>query len=100
LDGIGVPGQRPLPERVELISQRGQRDRVEPVDPARSRRGGFHQAGVFQDLQVLGDRRPAHRQPGCQLPDGQGPVGQPGDDGQARAVGQRSPPVSISVRIH
>jgi hypothetical protein len=98
--GIGVPGQRPLPICVELIPQRCQRDRVEPVNPARSRSHVLDQASVLEDLQMLGHRRPGHRQPGCQLPDSLRPIGQARHDGQARAVGQRTPPVSISVRIH
>jgi hypothetical protein len=98
--GLGVPGQRPLPVGAELIPQRRQRDRVEPVDPARPGRRVFYQPGVLEDLQVLGHRRPAHRQPGRQLPDRLRPVGQARHDGQAGAVAQRTPPVSISVSIH
>jgi hypothetical protein len=56
LHGFGVPGQRPLPVGIELITQRGQRDRVEPVDPAIPDRDVLHQPGVFEDLQVLGYR--------------------------------------------
>ena len=98
--GIGVPGQRPLPVGIELIPQRRQRDRVEPVNPARSRGHVLDQASVLEDLQMLGHRRPAHRQPGRQLPHSLRPVSQARHDGAARAVGQRAPPVSISVSIH
>ena len=59
-----------------------------------------HQAGVLEDLQMLGHRRPAHRRPGRRLPHRPGPVGQARHDGQACAVGQRRPPVRISVSIH
>jgi hypothetical protein len=106
--GLGVPGQRPLPVGVELIPQRRQRHRVEPVDPAGSRGHVFHQASVLEDLQVLGYRRTAHRQPGRQLADRLRLLSQAGHDRQARAVTQRAPPARVwagtwprlSVSIH
>ena len=71
-----------------------------PTPTARPRGRVLHQAGVLEDLQMLGHRRPAHRQPGRQLPHSPGPLGQARHDRQARAVAQRAPTVSISVRIH
>ena len=89
--------------RVQAGDPRDVRLHLPQLGPAQQPHAGrdvLHQPGVLEDLQVLGHRRAAHRQPGRQLPDSQRPVGQPGDDGQARAVSQRTPPVSISVRIH
>ena len=47
---------------------RGEPGRVELVEPAVADRAVDDQAGVLQHLQVLGDRRPADRQPRRQLP--------------------------------
>ena len=59
-----------------------------------------NQAGVLEHLQVLRHRRPAHRQPGRQLPHRLRPIGQAGHDRAARAVGQRVPAIIVSVSIH
>jgi hypothetical protein len=56
LGGIDIAGESSLPVRVELIPQRGQRDWVQPVNSAGSGSHVFHQAGILEDLQVLGYR--------------------------------------------
>src|ERR1039457_4693164 len=55
-DSIHLAGQRPLPEGVELIAQRGHGRRIEPVDTSGADRALTDQAGVLKDLEVLGDR--------------------------------------------
>jgi hypothetical protein len=97
---LGIPGQRPPPVGVELIPQRRQRHQVQPADPARPRRRVLHQAGVLEDLQMLRHRRPAHRQPRRQPPHSPRPLGQARHDSPARAVSQRTPPVTTSVSNH
>src|SRR3984885_4554646 len=97
---ICVAGQSPLPEGVELIAQRGHGHRIEPVDAPGAGRALTDQAGVLQDLQVLGDRRPADRQFRGQLSHRLRPVGQAADDGAPGAIRQHAPAITYSVRIH
>ena len=78
-----VAGQRPVPERVELVAQRGHAGRVEPIDPARARGALGDEPRVLEHLQVLGHRRPADRQLVGQLADRPRPLGQALDDGVA-----------------
>src|SRR5438874_6275860 len=75
LDGFFERSQRPLPERLEVRAQQLESGRLEAVDVAGADALLLDQAGLAQDLEVLGHRRAAHRQL----------VGQPADG--ARAVG-------------
>ncbi len=97
---IFVAGQSPLPEGVELIPQRGHCRRIEPVDMPGAGRAFTDKAGVLEDLEVLGDRRPADRQLRGQLSHRLRPLGQAADDGAPGGVRQHAPAVTCSVRFH
>ncbi len=61
LGGVTRVGQRPLPERVQLIAQRLHSARVEAIDPAGAGRLLGDQSRTLEDLQMLGYRRAADR---------------------------------------
>src|SRR3954451_17196191 len=50
-------GHGPLPERVELVTQRRDPGLVEPVDPLRALGAVVHQTDMFEHFQVLRHRR-------------------------------------------
>ena len=58
------------------------------------------EAGVLEDLEVLGHCRPAQGQRRRQLADGLGPLGKAQDDGPAAAVSERTEPLVDFVRHH
>ena len=60
------------PEPVDLRLQPVQAARHDPVDPLATDLLGLHQSGIGQQQQVLGDRRPRHRELGSNLADGSG----------------------------
>ena len=68
---------------------RAEARRVDLVDATRSFGPVADETGGFQDLQVLGDRRPAHRQAAGQFADGAGSARQPFEDRPAGRIGER-----------
>jgi hypothetical protein len=100
VDDVAVTDKCPLPEGVQLVSQRRDGNWIQPVDPSGPGRRFVDQAGVLEDLQMLGDRGPGDRQSGGELSNGHRLVGEACDDGAPRAIGQRAPSITISVSIH
>jgi hypothetical protein len=96
---FGQPAHRALPVGVQLVAERCQSHRVEPVDAAGAFGPLIDQASVLQHLQMLGHGGPRHRQRRGQLSDGMGPFGQTGHDAAAGSVGQGVPAV-LSVSNH
>ena len=86
---LGLEGrERVGPKLVEEVAQRPQALSFDGVDPLRAMGPVGHEAGVFQDAQMLGDRGPTHRKRAGQLADGPGPTTQAQQDGAASAVAE------------
>jgi hypothetical protein len=96
---VCVAGERPLPEGVELITQRSHRCRVQSIDPSCAGYPLTDQAGILEHLQVLRDRRPTDWQSRRKLPDGLWFFGQAGNDGAPRTIRQCAPWLARSVSI-
>jgi hypothetical protein len=81
--------ERVGPELVEEVAERAKALCVDGVHPLRAVGPVGHEAGVFQDAEMLGNGGPAHRKCAGQLADRLGPAAQPPEDRTARAVAQR-----------
>jgi hypothetical protein len=97
---IRISGERSSPVRIELVSQCGHSDRVQPVDPASSDGAFGDQTGVLEDLQVLRNGGSGDRQFGGEFPDRHRVIRQACDDRAPRAIRQRTPTITISVSVH
>ena len=97
---VCVAGERPLPEGVELITQRSHRCRVKSIDPSCAGYPLTDQAGILKHLQVLRNRRTTDRKSRRKLPHGLWFFGQAGNDGAPRTIRQCAPRLARSVSIH
>src|SRR5579859_1195919 len=91
VDHFAVPCQRPIPEGVKLVSQRGHARWIEPIDPSRSDGTLDDEAGVLEHLQMLGYGGPAYRQPVSQLADGERPLREVLHDRPSSAIAEDGP---------
>jgi hypothetical protein len=77
------------PVRLHPLRDARQRRGLQPARPLLRVAAPADQPGAFEDLQVLGDRRHAHRERLGQLGDGGLAAGQPREDRTPGGVGQR-----------
>src|SRR6266567_5116221 len=93
--------QGSVPEPVEVRAQRAHPVRVELVDAAGSQLAVADETRLLEDLQMLGDRRPADRQLGRQLADGAWPLTDPLEDRPTRGVAESREAVRLrTVSCH
>ena len=86
---LGLEGrERVGPELVEELTERAKTLCLHGVHPLRARGPVGHEAGVFQDAEMLGNRGSTHGKCAGQLADRLRPPAQPQEDGAARAVAE------------
>src|SRR5262245_51650595 len=93
LEGGLIAGQGSVPERVELVAQGADADRVESVDVTPADRLLVDQPGVLQHFEMLGDRWPADWQACSDVDDCEGLLGEVFDDGSSGRVAEDVPDV-------
>ena len=88
-----------VPQFRKMIPQGRNPLRIKIVNPPRSFATVVNQTGLLQDLQMLRYGRTRDRQPGGQLVDRVGMLGQHSEDGQARGVAEGGESV-FYVSVH
>jgi len=92
-------GESVSPEPIEIRAERRQPFGVDAVEPAVADLPDVNKPGLFQDAQVLRNRRPADREPARQRPYRERPVDESLED---RAAGRVAEGVELPrlVSIH
>ncbi len=77
------------PKPVQVIAQKVEPIRIQPVQPPVPNRLIHHEIRILQDLQVLGNGRAAYGKTMRQIADGARTLEQPVDNRPARGIPQR-----------
>jgi hypothetical protein len=83
-----------VPKLVELAPQGSESVTASCVDAAVAVAAIAHETRVLEDLQVLGNGRPAHRELESDLPDGARSSGDPSEDGAPGWIAECRPRVN------
>ena len=89
---LWLSGPELIQPEIELEEARGRQG----IDALRASRGRAHKAGIKQNLEVLGDRRPAHGKPACKTGDRTWLFDQQLEDRAPRRVAERIPEFRVS----
>jgi hypothetical protein len=87
-DNVFERGQCEVPKALEVRAQLGDSRRVNLIEASSSLGPVHHESDVFEHLEMLGHRRPRHRQVACEFSNSKRLFSEQLEDGKPSWVGQ------------